>query len=108
MADLGAILDIDGTLVDSVYEHTRAWYEAFRAQGIIVPEVRIHRAIGMGGDKLVPYLLDVSDDDPRVESLKEAHGATFKREYFAGILAIPEATAYVRRLKDAGYRIALA
>ncbi len=48
-----AILDIDGTLVDSNYHHTIAWYRAFRRSGVIVPAWRIHRHIGMGGDQLV-------------------------------------------------------
>ena len=47
------VLDLDGTLVDSVYVHTSAWRSAFRDVGVDVPSARIHRAIGMGGDKLV-------------------------------------------------------
>jgi HAD superfamily hydrolase (TIGR01509 family) len=48
-----AILDIDGTLVDTNYHHAIAWYRALRQHGQIVPIWRIHRHIGMGGDKLV-------------------------------------------------------
>jgi HAD superfamily hydrolase (TIGR01509 family) len=51
-----AILDIDGTLIDSNYQHALAWYRAFRLHGITIPVWRCHRAIGMGGDQLVPYL----------------------------------------------------
>lgn len=47
------VLDVDGTLLDSNYHHTVAWARAFRRAGISVPLWRIHRAIGMGGDKLV-------------------------------------------------------
>ena len=47
------VLDVDGTLLDSNYHHTVAWARAFRHAGISVPLWRIHRAIGMGGDKLV-------------------------------------------------------
>ena len=49
-ADAAAILDVDGTLVDSVYARTIAWKAAFREVGVEVPSHRIHRAIGMGGD----------------------------------------------------------
>jgi HAD superfamily hydrolase (TIGR01549 family) len=49
-----AVLDIDGTLVDSVYAHVWSWREAFRVVGLDVATVTIHRAIGMGGDRLVP------------------------------------------------------
>ena len=48
-----AVLDLDGTLVDSVYQHVVAWRSAFLAVGMDVPAARIHRAIGMGGDRLV-------------------------------------------------------
>jgi HAD superfamily hydrolase (TIGR01509 family) len=53
----GVLLDLDGTLVDSVYQHVVAWHEAFRSHGHDVPQTRIHAGIGMGGDRLVPWLL---------------------------------------------------
>ena len=51
-----AILDVDGTLVDTNYHHALAWYRAFRQHGIVLPIWRIHRHIGMGGDQLVEAL----------------------------------------------------
>ena len=48
-----AILDVDGTLVDSNYQHVIAWYRAFRDHDVTPPMWRIHRPIGMGGDQLV-------------------------------------------------------
>ena len=51
-----AILDVDGTLVDSNYQHALAWYRAFRLHGVTIPVWRCHRAIGMGGDQLVSHL----------------------------------------------------
>jgi phosphoglycolate phosphatase-like HAD superfamily hydrolase len=53
MADT-AIFDVDGTLVDTNYQHTLAWFRAFRRYGINRPMWRIHRGIGMGGDMFVP------------------------------------------------------
>jgi phosphoglycolate phosphatase len=50
------VLDVDGTLVDSVYARTLAWKAAFREVGVEVPSHRIHRAIGMGGDRVVAHL----------------------------------------------------
>jgi phosphoglycolate phosphatase-like HAD superfamily hydrolase len=47
------VLDVDGTLIDSNYHHTLAWARAFEHVGVTVSLWRIHRAIGMGGDKLV-------------------------------------------------------
>ena len=66
-----AILDVDGTLVDTNYQHAIAWYRAFRRHEIVLPVWRIHRHIGMGGDLLVKALAgqevedEQGDDDPR-------------------------------------------
>ena len=57
MTPPAAILDIDGTLVDSNYFHAIAWYRAFRAHDHTLPMWRIHRAIGMGGDQMIAALL---------------------------------------------------
>src|SRR6476660_1979996 len=52
------LVDVDGTLVDSNYQHALAWFRAFRQHDITLPVWTIHRAIGMGGDQLVAYLTD--------------------------------------------------
>jgi HAD superfamily hydrolase (TIGR01509 family) len=57
------LFDIDGTLVDTSYLHTMAWWEALRDAGHEVPMREIHRAIGMGSDKLLPHLIGRADDD---------------------------------------------
>ena len=51
-----AILDVDGTLVDTNYHHALAWYRSFREEGIVLPLWRLHRHVGMGGDKYVAAL----------------------------------------------------
>ena len=56
MSRPAAILDIDGTLVDTNYHHAIAWYRAFEQSGEVMPLWRIHRHIGMGGDQLVAAL----------------------------------------------------
>jgi HAD superfamily hydrolase (TIGR01509 family) len=84
----GVLIDLDGTLVDSVYQHVVAWHEAFRAYGYDVPQARIHAGIGMGSDRLVPWLLgghvdvaeELADDHKRrfldrVETLRPTAGA---------------------------------
>lgn len=53
-----AVLDIDGTLVDTNYQHALAWYRAFHQHEIVLPVWRIHRHIGMGGDQVVEALTD--------------------------------------------------
>lgn len=51
------LLDLDGTLVDSVYLHVDTWHRALRDAGFDVPAWRVHAGIGMGSDRLVPWLL---------------------------------------------------
>ena len=107
MAQRAAILDIDGTLVDSNYEHVRAWYGAFREHGVTVPQAWIHRSTGMGGDKLVPHLLGWAEDDPRVKQVGERHDAIFSEQYMAGIQPLPGARAFLDRLLREGIAVAL-
>jgi phosphoglycolate phosphatase-like HAD superfamily hydrolase len=72
-----AILDIDGTLVDTNYQHANAWYRAFRQNGIVLPVWRIHRAIGMGGDQLVPHFIGEERDAEVGDDLRSAEKALF-------------------------------
>jgi HAD superfamily hydrolase (TIGR01509 family) len=85
-----AILDIDGTLVDTNYHHAIAWYRAFLAHEVTFPLWRIHRHIGMGGDQLVAAL---GGDD-----LESSHGDSI-RDAEAGLYA--ELIDEVRPLKGA-------
>jgi beta-phosphoglucomutase-like phosphatase (HAD superfamily) len=61
-----AILDVDGTLVDTNYQHALCWYRAFREHGIVLPVWRLHRHVGMGGDQFVEAVAG-----KRVEELRE-------------------------------------
>src|SRR5690606_35345951 len=70
-ASFPVLLDLDGTLVDSVFHHVLAWDGALSAYGVAVPLWRIHEAIGMGGSRLVPHLVGHVVDD--VDELKEDH-----------------------------------
>jgi HAD superfamily hydrolase (TIGR01509 family) len=66
-----AILDIDGTLVDTNYQHALAWYRAFRSHDVVLPIWRIHRHIGMGGDQLVPALTDDDFEQQHGEAVRD-------------------------------------
>lgn len=57
MAIKAVLFDMDGTLIDSVYAHVGAWWQAFAECGVEVPHWEIHRRIGMDGDRLVDELL---------------------------------------------------
>jgi phosphoglycolate phosphatase-like HAD superfamily hydrolase len=67
-----AIVDVDGTLVDTNYHHALAWFRAFRRHGIVLPLWRIHRHMGMGGDQLVSALCGERVEDERGDAIREA------------------------------------
>jgi len=79
MTPTAAILDIDGTLVDSNYHHALAWYRAFTDHDIVLPLWRIHRHVGMGGDQLVAALCGDEVEDERGDDIR----ATESERYFA-------------------------
>jgi len=69
---IAAILDIDGTLVDSNYQHAVAWYRAFRQHDIVLPVWRIHRHIGMGGDHMVGALAGDDVEEEKGDDIRAA------------------------------------
>jgi HAD superfamily hydrolase (TIGR01509 family) len=72
-----AVLDIDGTLVDTNYQHALAWFRAFRRFEIALPIWRIHRHIGMGGDQLVEALTDEETERRCGEDIRSAEGELY-------------------------------
>jgi HAD superfamily hydrolase (TIGR01509 family) len=72
-----AILDVDGTLVDTNFQHAIAWYRAFRQHEIKLPVWRIHRAIGMGGDHIVSELAGDEAEEEMGEDIRSAEKALY-------------------------------
>jgi HAD superfamily hydrolase (TIGR01509 family) len=72
-----AILDVDGTLVDTNYQHALAWYRAFRRHEIVLPVWRIHRSVGMGGDQLVSYLCGERVERELGDDIRAAEGECY-------------------------------
>ena len=104
------LFDLDGTLVDSVYQHVLAWKEALDAEGIELSVWRIHRKIGMSGGLFTNQLLretglDISPE--RVERLRRAHAEAYKR-YRDRIRPLPGARELLAWLTDAGIPWAIA
>ncbi len=102
-----AILDIDGTLVDTNYHHALAWYRAFRQNGIVLPLWRIHRHIGMGGDQVVSALAGPTVEDEQGDEIRAAEKALYlalieEVEPFEG------ARELVSELKERGHTVVLA
>ncbi len=71
------ILDVDGTLVDTNYQHALAWYLAFREHDFVVPVWRLHRHLGMGGDQLVAAVTDDNTEKRFGDELRAAHDALY-------------------------------
>jgi HAD superfamily hydrolase (TIGR01549 family) len=67
-----AVLDVDGTLVDTNYHHALAWFRAFRAEGIVLPMWRLHRHVGMGGDKFVSAVAGDEVEERLGDRLRDA------------------------------------
>ena len=94
------LFDLDGTLVDSVYQHVLAWQEALQTEGIELPTWRIHRRVGMSGGLLMNVLLretGVELDDERMARLGRAHAAAYTR-HARTIRALPGARALLDAL----------
>ena len=90
------LLDIDGTLVDTNYFHTLAWYRALRRSGRTVEMSTIHRLIGMGSDQFLSRLID--GEDARIEEWWQEHFAALRPE----VHVTPGAAELVRTLKERG------
>ena len=105
--DAAILFDIDGTLVDSTYHHAIAWQRAFARHDIAIPLWRIHRTIGMGGDKLVAEVAGEEVEERHGDSLRDA----WREEYVEikpEVAPLPGATELIRTLTHQGHRVALA
>ncbi len=77
MSATTAILDIDGTLVDTNFHHAVAWYRAFRQHGFVLPIWQIHRHIGMGGDQMVGSLIGEGAEEEQGDDIRAAEKALY-------------------------------
>ena len=108
MAVEAALLDVDGTLIDSNYHHALAWHRAFRKHEIVLPLWRIHRAVGMGGDQLVPALVGPKLDEEQGDSIRAARDEIYARGLMEEVAPLEGARALIAELKDCGLRVVLA
>ena len=93
------LFDLDGTLVDTVYEHVMAWSATLRREGIIVPDWKIHRRIGMSGSALLRQILRETKTKRsiNVEKMEAAHDRTF-RQASRKVRMLPGARELLRHL----------
>jgi HAD superfamily hydrolase (TIGR01549 family) len=102
-----AILDIDGTLVDTNFHHAIAWYRAFHQHEIVLPIWRIHRHIGMGGDQLVEALCDKSVEDEKGDDIRAAEKVLYS-ELIGEVEPLEGARRLIEDLKAQGHAVVLA
>jgi HAD superfamily hydrolase (TIGR01549 family) len=102
-----AILDVDGTLVDTNYHHALAWYRAFRRHGITLPLWRLHRHVGMGGDKYVAALAGDEVEERLGDDLRDAWEEIFNAT-IDEVAALEGARELIAELKNRGHKVVLA
>jgi HAD superfamily hydrolase (TIGR01509 family) len=102
-----AILDIDGTLVDTNFHHAIAWFRAFRRHEIVLPIWRIHRHIGMGGDQLIAALCDDETEEEKGDDIRDAEKVLYS-ELIGEVEPLKGARELIEDLKDRGHAVVLA
>jgi HAD superfamily hydrolase (TIGR01509 family) len=104
------LFDLDGTLIDSVYQHVIAWRAALAAIGIDLSVWRIHRRIGMSGGLFVHALLRETGrslSPEEIDRLQLAHAAEYRRQ-MDSVTALPGAHDLLATLTEAGVQWAIA
>jgi HAD superfamily hydrolase (TIGR01509 family) len=102
-----AILDIDGTLVDTNYQHAVAWFRAFKQSGVVLPIWRIHRHMGMGGDHLVKELTSEAFDEEHGDDVRAAEKALYMA-LIEEVEPMRGARELIEDLKRLGHHVVLA
>ena len=101
------LLDLDGTLVRSNEAHAEAWRDALAERGKTPPFDEVRRAIGRGGDQLLPLFLTEAEIAEWGEALKERRGEIFAQNYLHRVEPIPGAREFVASLLERGLSVAL-
>jgi HAD superfamily hydrolase (TIGR01509 family) len=103
-----ALLDVDGTLVDSNDAHAHAWVEAFRGGGYDVPFEKVRRLIGMGGDNLIPEAVGVEGKSEEGKRLSAGWEEAFKRDHLPNIEAFSRVRELLMRMRETGLKLVAA
>ena len=108
MPPSAVILDVDGTLVNSNDAHAQAWVDAFNEAGIDVSRDRVRRAIGMGGDKLMPHVAGIAADSRQGSRISQRRGEIFRERYLPDVAPFPRVRDLVLRFAADGYTVLVA
>jgi HAD superfamily hydrolase (TIGR01549 family) len=104
---LNAILDVDGTLVDTNYHHALAWHRALHAHGQLVQMWKVHRHIGMGGDQILDALIGEKAAAEQGDAIREAEAEAYG-ELIGEVEPMEGARELIERLRDSGASVILA
>jgi HAD superfamily hydrolase (TIGR01549 family) len=104
---LNAILDVDGTLVDTNYHHALAWHRALHAHGHAVQMWKVHRHIGMGGDQILDALIGEEAAAADGEAIAETEAEAYQ-ELIGEVEPLEGARGLIEKLKDDGAIVILA
>jgi HAD superfamily hydrolase (TIGR01509 family) len=102
-----AILDVDGTLIDTNYQHALAWFRAFARHEIVLPIWRIHRHIGMGGDQVIAALTDEETERQLGDAIRDDEKKLYG-EMIGEVRAMDGARELIDELRRRGHRVVLA
>jgi HAD superfamily hydrolase (TIGR01509 family) len=104
---LNAILDVDGTLVDTNYHHALAWHRALHAHGHQVQMWKVHRHIGMGGDQILDALIGEEAAAEQGDAIREAEADAYE-ELIGEVEPLEGARELIEKLKEEGATVILA
>ncbi|MDB4877568.1 MAG: hydrolase, haloacid dehalogenase-like family [Gemmatimonadetes bacterium] len=104
----GALLDVDGTLIDSNDAHAEAWADVLREFGYEVPVDQLRPMIGMGGDKLLPKVTGLEHESDLAKRIEERRAEIFTMRYLPTLHAFPCAHELLARFKESGLELVIA
>ena len=102
------LFDVDGTLIDSVDLHAKAWQESLAHFGFEIPYEKVRGQIGKGGDQLLPVFVPADQLERLGERIEKYRDELFKREYLPRVKPFPRVRDLFLRIRRDGHRIALA
>jgi HAD superfamily hydrolase (TIGR01509 family) len=103
-----AVIDVDGTLVDTNYHHVVAWQIAFDRVGALVPTSVLHRHVGMGGDQFVSAVTGDELEATHGDEVRELHDAIYRDDFIDRVRPYPDARPALERLHELGLKVVLA
>lgn len=102
------LFDIDGTLLDSIDLHAKAWQEAFQHFGHEIPFEELRSQIGKGGDQLIPVFLKGKELEEKQKPLEEFRSSLFKKKYLPLVKPFPAVREMFLKVKEQGQQVGLA